>query len=80
MTYMLLIINYHTVAASILPCISVLYLSAVQLLHKLSIHADDGPMKLMKVSGALCVSSLLPFGCRNRVFMRQLGAWLYVRV
>lgn len=22
---------------------------AVQLLHKLSIHADDGPMKLMKV-------------------------------
>jgi hypothetical protein len=23
---------------------------SVQLLHKLSIHADDGPMKLMKVS------------------------------
>ena len=24
-------------------------LPVVQLLHKLSIHADDGPMKLMKV-------------------------------
>ena len=23
----------------------------VQLLHKLSIHASDGPMKLLKVSG-----------------------------
>jgi hypothetical protein len=25
------------------------FFTSVQLLHKLSIHADDGPMKLMKV-------------------------------
>ena len=33
----------------VLMCISALTLCTVQLLHKLSIHASDGPMKLMKV-------------------------------
>lgn len=34
----------------IVSCLLLLFcFSTVQLLHKLSIHASDGPMKLMKV-------------------------------
>ena len=36
-------------------CSCGLFLVLVQLLHKLSIHAADGPVKLLKV----CVASLL---------------------
>ena len=41
---------YYKIVMLIVIKIFFVMLFVVQLLHKLSIHADDGPMKLMKVS------------------------------
>lgn len=54
--------SYHSYIC--VQCLCKLLLSfsvSVQLLHKLSIHADDGPMKLMKVTHTIFLNFMMEF-------------------